>query len=194
MERVDAGSSLALRPFFYQLTDAEYGAATSRSTRPSILRNFSSVTMNLMLGAYTFFVFAPSMQARGLRADLVLMAKFGGAYLALFGLVGLFARVSALVRPKEGAPRAGEFVATQDGVSVRMNLRELILPWKKINSVSVQAGLLVICYRGSSAPLIVPRRDIEEFAALWALFDGHLTGVRGLIKNPERTLIVNTAR
>ena len=122
------------------------------------------------------------------------MEKFGEAYLALFGLVGLFACVSALVRPKEGAPRAGDFIATQDGVSVRMNRRELILPWKKINSVSVQAGLLVIRYRGSPAPLILPRRDIEEFAALWALFDRHLTGVRGLIKNPDRTLIMNTAR
>jgi hypothetical protein len=150
--------------------------------------------MNLVFGAYTFFVFAPSMQAQGQRADLVLMAKFGGAYLALFGLSSLFARVSALVRPKEAAPRAGEFVDTQDGVSVRMDRRELILPWKKINSVSVQAGLLVIRYRGSSAPLIVPKRDIEEFAALWALFDRHLTGVRGLIKNPNRTLIMNTAR
>ena len=194
MERVDAGSSLALRPFFYQLTDAEYGVATSLSTRPSIFRNFTSVTMNLVFGAYTFFVFAPSMQAHGSRADLVLMAKFGGAYLALFGLVGIFARVSVLVRPKEGASRAGDFAANQDGVSVRMSGRELILPWKKINSVSVQAGLLVIRYRGSSAPLIVPRRAIQEFAALWALFDRHLTGVRGLIKNPDRTLIINTAR
>jgi hypothetical protein len=194
MERVDAGSSLALRPFFYQLTDAESGAAASLSRRPSIVRNSASVTMNLVFGAYTFFVFAPSMQAHGSRADLVLMAKFGGAYLALFGFVGLCVRLFALVRPNKAASRSGDFAANQDGLSVRMSGQELILPWKKINSVSVQAGLLVIRYRGSSAPLIVPRRDIEEFDALWALFDRHLTGVRGLIKNLDRTLIINTAR
>lgn len=180
MHRIDRGLSASVPPIVFELTDAEFATVSRRDSR---WRRVSPLVSLVTSGTFMFFSWVSWTAHPEARWFLLVGIVNAGGFLA--GLWTL-----RLTYPQ--CARRADLQVYAVGLAGELDGRRLALPWKAIDSVTDHGDFLIVRYARSAIP--IPKRVVASLSDLWHAFDDRLTAKRGLIVQPGRRVIVNSAR
>jgi hypothetical protein len=114
---------------------------------------------------------------------------FVGIYFIGFGLYAM--------RRRSGPPPFAQRADLEiDDVGIRGTRegRAVSVPWKRVRSVRDAGPFFIVRFDGFTGQIALPKRAIDDSAAMWSFFEDKLTAKRGLVVRPGRKLLVNSAR
>jgi hypothetical protein len=112
-----------------------------------------------------------------------------GIFFIGFGLYAMRVRSG----PSPFAKRA-DIEIDDTGIRGTREGRPVSVPWMRVRSVTDAGPFFIVRFGGFAGQVALPKRAVDDSAALWAYFEGKLTDKRGLVVRPGRKLIVNTTR
>lgn len=120
-------------------------------------------------------------------------------YESFVGLSGIFFIGFGLyaMRKRSGPPPFAQRADLEiDDVGIRgaREGRAVSVSWRRVRSVTDVGPFFIVRFGGFTGQIALPKRAIDDSAAMWSFFEDKLTAKRGLIIRPGRKLIVNSVR
>jgi len=185
MESVDAGASLFTQSVAYTLTDAEYDLVRETFTVAPPRTSFVVSVFKASVGPVFLVYFWLHVSHGDHTLPILLFGGFGIGYVAIC--------LNSLVpRRKVALPaHRGELLFDQVGMRGTLDGVGLSVPWSRLKTIGYSNGFLIVRYGMRKAPIVIPKRCIQNVAAFWLFFDDHFTERRGLIRATGRTFLAN---